>query len=179
MYSNVKLAGHPIHPMLVSFPIAFYAASCAAFIAYALGADPFWFRLAVYADVAGVITALIAAIPGFIDWAVGVPTGSPAKATGLAHMICNVGALVAFALNGWLQWGHRLDPVPPVGASFVLPIAGLLLTLAAGYFGWTMVQKHHVGIDLTPEQERLEPRASPRIEREPTTPGTTHGHQLR
>jgi uncharacterized membrane protein len=174
MYSKVKVAGHPLHPMLVGFPVTLYAVTLGCFAAYALGAEPFWFRVGAYANLAGVCLAAVAAVPGFVDWAFGVPTGSPAKATGLAHMACNVLALLVFAANLWLQFPLRLDPAPPVGLSVVLPGVGVLLTLAAGYLGWKMVQTHHVGVDLTPEQERLEPRASPRVERH--DPATHPGH---
>lgn len=167
MYSKVKLAGHPLHPILVHFPIAFYAAALAGFAAYSFGADPLWFRLAVYASVAGVVTALVAALPGSIDWIFGIPTGSPAKSVGLAHMLLNVAALLVFAANGWLQWEHRLDASPPVRLPVLLALVGVVLTSVAGYLGGRMMQKHHVGIELTPEQERLEPRSNPRAERRP------------
>lgn len=165
MYSKVKVAGHPLHPMLVAFPIACYVAACAAFVAYAAGAEAFWFRLAVFANVAGVASAAVAALPGFIDWTWGVPTGSPAKATGLVHMLFNICALLAFVINAFMQWQHRLETAPLVGLSVVLTGLGVVFTLVAGFFGWKMVQTHHVGIDLTPEQERLEPRADPRVAR--------------
>lgn len=179
MYSKVKVAGHPLHPMLVGFPVTLYTVTLACFGAYALGAPPFWFTVAVYANLAGVILAAVAAVPGFIDWAFGVPTGSPAKATGMAHMAYNVGALLVFALNVVLQWPHRAELVPPVGLSVVLPALGVVLTIVAGYLGWKMVQTHHVGIDLTPEQERLEPRANPRVQREgPGAHGADHGQRI-
>ena len=178
MYSKVKIAGHPLHPMLVGFPVTLYAVTLGCFAAYALGADAFWFRVGAYANLAGVILAAVAAVPGFIDWALGVPTGSPAKATGLAHMAFNVLALLAFGGNLLLQWPQRLFPEPRVGLSVVLPALGVLLTLAAGYLGWKMVQKHHVGVDLTPEQERLEPRASPRTERHDPAPHAGHGKHV-
>lgn len=165
MYAKVKFLGHPIHPMLVSFPIACYVAACASFIAYAAGAASFWFRVGVYADLAGVISAAIAAVPGFIDWTFGVPTGSPAKATGLLHMAANVVALILFALNAFVQWPHRLESLPATGSSVALTLLGVAFTLVAGFLGWKMVQTHHVGIDLTPEQQRFEPRASPRTAR--------------
>lgn len=175
MYSKVQIAGHPLHPMLVSFPIACYAAACACFVAYAFGADVFWFRVAVYANVAGVAMAAIAAVPGFIDWAFGVPSGTPAKATGLVHMGFNVAALLVFAVNALQQWSHRASVAPPVGMSVVLTVVGLGLTLAAGYFGWKLVQTHHVGVELTPEQQRYEPKPAPRVERDHQVPGTGHG----
>lgn len=177
MYSKVKIARHPVHPMLVGFPVTLYTVTLACFVAYAAGADPFWFRVGVYANVAGVISAAIAAVPGFIDWAMGVPTGSPAKATGLGHMLFNVAALVAFAINAFVQWGQRTLPAPEVGTSVILPAFGVVATVCAGYLGWKMVQVHHVGVDLTPEQERLEPRVSPRVDRHEPKQGMPHGHR--
>jgi uncharacterized membrane protein len=171
MYSKVKIGKHPLHPMLVGFPITFYTVTFLSFLAYALGAEQFWFRVAVYANLAGVLTALVAAVPGFIDWSTGVPTGSPAKATGMRHMIFNVSALTAFAINVALRWNERLDTDPEAGISVFLTGLGFALTGAAGALGWRMVQTHHVGVDLTPEQERLEPRVTPREEQH----GPAHG----
>ncbi len=177
MYSKAKLLGHPIHPMLVGFPIAMYVAACASFLAYALGAEAIWFRIAVYANVAGVVGAAIAAVPGLVDWIFGVPTGSPAKATGLLHMAANVVALILFTLNAFLQWPHRFELAPPIGSSVALTLLGVAFTLLAGFLGWKMVQVHHVGVDLTPEQRRFEPRASPRVERSVPLGDRSHGHQ--
>jgi uncharacterized membrane protein len=158
MYSKVKFAGHPLHPMIVGFPITFYLVAFVCFAMHALGWSAFWFRAGVYANLAGVLSAIAAAIPGFIDWGLGIPSSSRAKATGTSHMAFNVGALLLFALNVALQWRHRLEGDPPVGVSVALTILGVALTFAAGFLGWKLVQEHHVGVDLTPEQERLEPR---------------------
>ena len=65
MYSKAKVAGPPIHPMLVAFPIAFYSTACVAYVVYTFVlSDPFLFQIAYVANVAGVMTALIAAVPG-------------------------------------------------------------------------------------------------------------------
>jgi len=175
MYSRIKIAGHPVHPMLVGFPVTLYVASLVCFAAYALGADSFWFRTGVYANLGGVIMAVGAAIPGFLDWLVGIPSGTPAKSTGLAHMAFNVGALVLFAVNVALQWPHRAEVLPAVGLSVVLPVVGCALVVIAGFLGWKLVQTHHVGVELTSEQQRLEPRATP-VERHDTLHGAGHGH---
>ena len=175
MNSKIKIAGHPVHAMLVGIPVTLYLVSLACFAAHSFGASALWFQIGVYANIAGVIAALVAAVPGFIDWAYGIPLGTAAKSTGFVHMILNVGALVLFALNWLMQWPHRLDPFPATGLSIVLPLLGVLLTLAAGFRGWTLVQTHHVGVDLTPEQERFEPRANPEIERRGPEPHAGHG----
>lgn len=80
MYSKVKIFGHPVHPMLIAYPIAFYTSTLVAFLIYAANGNGFWFKVAVAANVAGVIMAAVAALPGFIDWAVGIPSRSPASA---------------------------------------------------------------------------------------------------
>jgi uncharacterized membrane protein len=113
----------------------------------------------VCANVAGVVTALAAAIPGFVDWAFGIPAGSPAKTTGMAHMLLNVLALGAFGANAILQAPYWGDARPPVGLSIALPVIGVLLTGGAGWLGWKLVQVHHVGIELSAAQQRLEPAA--------------------
>ena len=171
MYSKVKVGKHPLHPMLIVFPVTLYIVALGCFVARALGAEPFWFRVGVYANLGGVIGAAIAAVPGFIDWATGIPTGSPAKATGMRHMLANVVALALFAINLAIVWGRRFDADPQVGSALVLTPLGVVLTGITGYYGGKMVVTHHVGIDLTPEQERLEPRASPREERHTPTTG--------
>ena len=63
MYSKVKIAGHPVHPMLVAYPVAFYTATLVCYIAYNSNQNPFWFKVAVVANVAGAVMAAVAAIP--------------------------------------------------------------------------------------------------------------------
>jgi uncharacterized membrane protein len=176
MYSKVKILGHPVHPMLVGFPVAFYTATLVGFIVYAATDNPFWYRLAVVANWAGVVTAAVAALPGFIDWAVGIPTHSPAKKTGLIHMALNVTALLVFLINGIVTTDGWDEILPRSGGGIALSAIGVLLTMAAGYFGWSLVQDHHVGVRLSPEQERLEPaQASPRSQRpRGNTPAMSH-----
>jgi predicted membrane protein DUF2231 len=82
VYSKVKLAGHPVHPMLVAFPVACYVGTLAAFAVYAANGHLFWLNLAIALSVAGTGTALLAALAGLADWALGIPRDSAAKATG-------------------------------------------------------------------------------------------------
>jgi uncharacterized membrane protein len=155
MYSKVKIVGHPIHPMLVAYPIALYTSTLVAYIIYAAHKDPFFFRAAIAANIAGVVMAALTALPGFIDWAVGVPSGSPAKRHGLIHMLLNVGALLIFIINAIIHTGNWKSP-SGTASGVILALIGVLLTVGAGFFGWTMIQNDHVGVELSPEQERLE-----------------------
>jgi uncharacterized membrane protein len=145
-YSKVTLAGHPVHPMLVSFPIAFYAGTFAGFLIFAINGEPFWYRLAYVANVAGVVTAAVAAIPGFIDWAVGIPERTAAKRDGAIHMMFNALALLMFGINVAGSAGGWREGDPGVGPELTLSALGVVFTLCAGWFGWRMVQTHHAGI---------------------------------
>lgn len=154
MYSQIKILGHPVHPMLVSFPIAFYTGTFIAFIVYAFTNNPFVFRLAIVANAAGVATALLAAIPGFYDWFFGIPKGSRAKTHGVQHMILNVTALVLFAITLGLNGSEWRAMQPDTRFAIILPLLGILCTIGAGYLGWTLVQTDHVGMQFSPEEEQ-------------------------
>jgi uncharacterized membrane protein len=155
MYSKMKMFGHPIHPMMVAYPIALYTSTLVTYIIYAANGDPFFFKAAVAANIAGVVMAALTALPGFIDWAVGIPSGTPAKSHGLTHMLLNVTVLVIFVINAMIHTGNWKNPTG-TSSGIILALIGVLLTIGAGYFGWTMVQDDHVGVNLTPEQERYE-----------------------
>jgi uncharacterized membrane protein len=108
--------------------------------------------------------ALVAAVPGFLDWLFGIPQNHAAKGVGLKHLILNVTALAFFALNAWLLWGQWDQAVPNPGWAVWLTGLGVAATVVAGYLGYEMIQRHHVGVDLTPEQQRLEPVNPERVQ---------------
>ncbi len=158
MYSKAKIAGHPIHPMIVAFPITFYTVSLIAFVVYQFAnTEIFWFRLGAFCTYAGVLSALAAAVPGFIDWAFGIPKESAAKKRGLIHMALNVTALILFAINAYRVYGNWYTPVEDASGLWIVALIGVCLTVAAGYHGWELIATHKVGVSMTPEQERIEP----------------------
>jgi len=154
MYSKAKIMGHPVHPMLVNFPIAFYVSTLIAFIIYSISSDTFWFKVGIAANIAGIAMALIAATFGFIDWAFGIPSGTAAKNTGVKHMLLNVTSLVLFVICLILNVGQWSAVAPVSRGGVILPLLGVILTIAAGYFGWTLVQHHHVGVEFSADEER-------------------------
>ncbi|HET9895957.1 MAG TPA: DUF2231 domain-containing protein [Streptosporangiaceae bacterium] len=157
MYSKIKIAGHPIHPMLVAFPIASYVGALVGFAVYAANGHQFWLNLGIALTIVGVGSALLAAIPGLVDLTFGVPRGSTAKLTGLMHAALNVIALGLFAGILGLYVTHWNGPPISATTAVVLSAIGVAVTLAAGFLGWTLVQNFHVGVQLAPEQELAEP----------------------
>ncbi|HLU68264.1 MAG TPA: DUF2231 domain-containing protein [Kofleriaceae bacterium] len=156
MKSKASLAGHPLHAMLVDFPIVSYVATFASLIVYAASGDPFWFRLALVANVVGVVTAILAAIPGAVDYFTVVPKETVARRTGGIHAVLNVSALVLLAISLIVLYGQYAGAdEPSVVAPIILSGVGLVLTMAAGFFGYEMIQHHHVGVTDMPDRQAV------------------------
>jgi uncharacterized membrane protein len=154
MHSRVKILGHPVHPMLVGYPVALYTATLAAFAIHAAHGDVFWFKFAVAANLAAVAFAVLAALPGLIDWAFGIPARTDAKRTGLIHMGLNVVALALFGADLGIHVHRWADPAPGGATSgIVLAALGIAATLGAGFLGWSLVQDHGVGVAREAVQE--------------------------
>ncbi len=66
--STVAIAGHPLHPLIVTFPIAFLIGASGADLGYWLTSDPFWERAALWLIGAGFIAGLLAALTGMLDF---------------------------------------------------------------------------------------------------------------
>ena len=148
--STASIAGHPIHPMLIPFPIAFFVGALAVDIAFSQTGDPFWSSAGRWLLGAGLATAALAALAGLTDF-LGDGRIRQLRAAWL-HMIGNVTVVLIEAINLW----QRIE----VGDGFVVP-TGLVLSLAAtllllfnGWKGWEMVYRHHVGIADTPGDPR-------------------------
>jgi uncharacterized membrane protein len=157
MFSKIKIFGHPIHPMLVAYPIAAYTGTLVGYSIYAATGGMFWLKLAIALNVVGVGMAVVAAVPGFIDWAFGIPRGTGAKKDGIKHGLLNTASLVLFAITLGIYAGHWNGPATSATAAVVLSAIGWLCTLAAGWYGWMLVQGWHVGVDLHESQVRSEP----------------------
>lgn len=171
MYSKVKVAGHPIHPMLVAFPITFYVLTLVGFVVFkAVSPDIFWYKLGYFSNYAAIVTALIAAVPGFIDWAIGIPNQTAAKKRGLIHMSLNLITLALFIGNAFLLEGTWDTGQASLGTSIFLTAIGCLLLLGVGWYGWEMISKDKVGVDMTSEQESIQER----YEREHKEPPLFH-----
>jgi len=156
MNSMVKVSEHPVHPMLVGFPITLYSITLAAYVVFTVCNDPFWFRVGFAANVAGIAMAVLASIPGFFHWLLGIPRQSEAKGVGARHLSLNLVALTLFTADAWLYDGYWNVPPTSVALGIALAAIGLSVTLLAGWLGWTMVQEQHVGVTLVPQPARID-----------------------
>lgn len=159
-YSKATIGGHPVHVMLVSFPIAFYTAGLVALITYAIDGSLFAFRIAYTGFLAGAAVAVLAAIFGAIDL-LGIPRASAAQKTGFKHMGLNLVSTILFCAAGFMlyrAWGGTPtlpdQPELSYAPALVLAIVAFLAMGIAGWLGWKLVQTHHVGVDDRPTQVR-------------------------
>ena len=140
--STAQIAGHPIHPMLVPFPIAFFTATLACDLVYRQNADPFWFTASQYLLGAGIVMALVAALAGFTDF---LGEGRiRALAIAWAHMVGNLLLVLIQAYNWYLRDDMGAAAVLPTG--LLLSVLAVLLMLVNGWLGWEMVYRKRVAI---------------------------------
>src|SRR5690348_8784632 len=106
--TSARVAKHPIHPMLVVLPLGLWVAALVFDIIYAITGRPSMRTAAFWNVGAGVIGALLAAIPGFVDWL--TLTGRAARIA-TYHMLLNLGAVAPSA--GTCSCAPRLPAAPP------------------------------------------------------------------
>ena len=143
MESRAKLLGHPIHQMLIVFPLGLLAmAVIFDLLAIGLG-NGYWSEIAYWMIAAGVVTGLLAAPFGTIDW-VAIPSDTRAKRIGAIHGIGNVVVVLLFA-GSWLMRGEA--PAAPAPLALVLSFAAAGLALFTGWLGGELVDRLGVGVD--------------------------------
>jgi len=147
MASPASIGGHPIHPMIIPFPIALWVFSLVADLIYLWRGNPVWKdSIAFYALLAGIIGAVAAAVPGLIDW-LSLTDKAVVKIANW-HARLNVIALLVFAGSFYLRTrgGASL-----VSDSYTIPlllsVLGVVLITISGWLGGEMVFKHGVAVD--------------------------------
>jgi nitrite reductase/ring-hydroxylating ferredoxin subunit/uncharacterized membrane protein len=144
MRSRASYKGHPIHPALIPFPFAFLYGAFFFDLAGTLTERPSWWTTGGSLSVVGVVAALVAAIPGFIDYFGTVPPNSSGKRRATRHMIVNLSAVTLFAVAWTIRARVELPPGIPVLA---LEGMGVALLTAGGWMGGVLVSRNQIGVD--------------------------------
>ena len=143
MESRVKLAGHPVHQMLIVFPLGLLATAVAFDVLFLVTDNVLWTQAAFYMIGAGVITGLAAAVPGTVDW-LAIPRGTRAKRIGLVHGVGNVIVVALFALSWYMR---RDNPAAPPTEAVVAGLLGAGLSIVTAWLGGELVGRLGVGVD--------------------------------
>ena len=149
MRTPASIAGHPIHPMLITFPIGLLVFSLICdLIALRSANVETWTTVALYTMIGGFIGALAAAIPGTIDFL--SLTEPRVKKIALLHMSLNLVAVTLYAVNIWL----RVNGAESRGTPLLLSVVAIGILSISGWLGAEMVHKHGVGVDTGTEPGR-------------------------
>jgi uncharacterized membrane protein len=144
MKSRVRALGHPVHPMVIVFPLGLFVAGT-VFDLIALFSENATFDQVGYWNIAaGIIGAVVAAVTGLLDWTA-IPSGTRAKRIGLLHGGANSVVLVLFLVS-WLVRMDNTDHRASVG-SFVVEVFAVAVSGVAAWFGGELVDRLGIGVD--------------------------------
>lgn len=159
METATTIRGHPIHPMLIAFPVGLLGFSFICDLILFYSDNPTWGIVSYYAMAGGVVGGVIAAVPGLIDLL--NLRDADVKKIAIWHMVLNLVVVLSFAFN----LGLRL---PDIGAPspFHVVLSGFAIALLviSGWLGGEMVHVHRVGVmeGVSTAREAPETAAMPR-----------------
>ena len=143
--STAQIGGHPIHPMLIPFPIVCFIGAFVADIVFIMNADPGWATASRWLLGVGLGFAVLAATTGLIDYLGNERIRRLSDA--LKHMLANVAAVVLELVNFVLRIGND-DFIASTGV-YISAVVALIL-LYSGWKGGDLVYKHGVGVHDRP-----------------------------
>ena len=128
MRTPASISGHPIHAMLIVFPVGLFIFSLICDLCSTQSANPAtWALVAFYTMVGGFIGALAAAIPGLIDLL--SLADKAIKKTAITHMSINLVAVALYAVNIWMRMNSntntgtpRSSPMNPAAVSTLMKL---------------------------------------------------------
>lgn len=145
MESKLKLLGHPVHPMLIVFPLGLLSTAFIFDLLYLATGNEELATFAFWAIAAGVVGGLLAAIFGLWDW-LGIPSDTRAKRLGLIHGGGNVVVTGLFAVS----WLLRMDDpsyLPESSLPLIVALLGVAIALFTAWLGGELVYRLRVGVD--------------------------------
>jgi uncharacterized membrane protein len=148
--SRVRALGHPVHPMLVVFPLGLLVTGAIFDLMHLISDNGTFAEVGFWMISAGIIGAVLAAATGFADWT-GIPAGTRAKRIGLLHGGLNAVVLVLFAI-AWLARVGNADHAAGA-AAFTLEVIAVAVGGTAAWFGGELVDRLGIGVheDANPD----------------------------
>jgi uncharacterized membrane protein len=156
MSSPASIGKHPVHPMLIVLPLGLWVFSFVCDLVYLFQGAAIWADVAFYTLAGGLVGALLAAIPGFIDYA--SIRSAEAGAVARTHMLINLTVVALYAVNLWLRtW----DP-PVTFLPVLLSAISIVLLGVSGWLGGELVYVHGIGVEpaARPAEEPRDRRAA-------------------
>ncbi|TVR43646.1 MAG: DUF2231 domain-containing protein [Rhodobacteraceae bacterium] len=139
--SRIAIAGHPLHAMLVAFPVALAMSVLGADLLYWWTGDAFWPRAAGWAAFGAFLMGVIAGITGTVELL--IVRGIRNRSASWTHFILAVMLLSVIGANWWLRVGDPEGAVLPLGLTMSVLAAGL--TVVTGWHGGKLVFDYQIG----------------------------------
>jgi uncharacterized membrane protein len=144
MESRVKLFGHPIHPMLIVFPLGLLATGVIFDILYLLTGNSSFPIASFWMITAGIIGGLLAALFGLLDW-LAIPNRTRARNIGLWHGLGNLLVVILFTIVWFIRRGVP-DYIPGT-LPFVLELIAAGSALVTSWLGGELVYRLGMAVD--------------------------------
>src|SRR5262249_1038148 len=135
---------HPIHPMLVALPLGLWIGSWVFDVLGSASGNSFLWAASFYCAVGGICGALLAAVPGAIDWLIVVPPNSSAKKRGAIHGSLNVLILIAFRV---IASGRGSAANPADGIELTISTIAIVTLAISGWLGGALAYRNQIGVD--------------------------------
>jgi len=143
MESKTKIVGHPIHPMLIVFPLGLFSSSLIFDMAYLATKKKELATVSYWMLVSGLVGGMVAAPFGSNDW-LHIPDGTRAKSVGMIHGLGNFAVIGLFGAS-WLL--RRGKPTQPGAAAIAVALLAGGLSLSTAWLGGEMSYRLGVGVD--------------------------------
>jgi uncharacterized membrane protein len=141
--TTAKIAGHPLHPMLIPFPITLLTAASICDLTYWYSGDGFWAQVSFWSLGAALVTGMIAAAAGFTDFFGNARIRAISHAW--HHMIGNIVVMLLALANFWLRYDQGAEAgLLPWG--LVLSLATTVVLLYTGWKGGELAYGHRIGM---------------------------------
>lgn len=151
MKNTARIAEHPLHPMLIPFPIGLFVTSFIFDLIYLGTGQLLWYQIAYYMILAGIIGGLLAAIPGFVDYFT-MRMSSEARSTATKHMLLNLAIVVLFIVNLGIRFDNAALAGAPLAWAIILSVVSLGMLAYSGWLGWMLIYKHGIAVSLEDAQ---------------------------
>lgn len=148
MKSRLQFAGHPIHAMVVGFPIGLYSAALVCDVLYLVLLEPFWFRMAFWAIVFGLVTHLGAVATGMPDFLAVMREHTEARRPATSHVVFGISLLVVQGLNLGLRNAGEISAGASIAGPLVVNVIAAALTGIQGWYGGELVYRHLIGVEV-------------------------------
>ncbi len=143
MKSRASFKSHPLHPILICFPIAFFTGTVVFDVLAVLFDRDHLAFVAYFMEIAGIFGAVLAAIPGIVDYSQTVPPQSSAKSRAAKHGLTNTFMLLLFTV----AWFYRRQETFEPWILIAIETAGFIFMMIAGWMGGTLVYRNQIGVD--------------------------------